>query len=589
LAGAPAQAERKPEPREGWQAEVRLLVTSEGRDPAGLVAGRDLALAAPLGHGLDLPHGVLLDDHLSQEARAGIDEEAIRRLSAWREELDGVLTVDEVRLAFVWEVELLAEVFLAGVRVVRGVGTALAGAPPRRLACEGLPPDELECLQRELSRVGVDVRASGPPGPPPRYPTATAFPWTVPPWRRVVGGALRTLGVPALPRGRVLYRHYPPLIRVFERLLAEPDLAPVLDPLGLPLELGARRLARAALTGGWAGHPGWMARRRSRHQVRRALEAAADRSDDQDPIGRLLHHRGLSLLRQRGQETPAYSGRLRRTLASHKARLVLLPFDSPPEARLVLEPAKRAGVPTLVVQHGAPYPPGNDPDRSTADRVAVWSEHDLRELGERAPGAEVIGNPAAPAGVRPRRPGNGRTVILVDGIRRLSARVDWRVGLRHVDAALAALERARPGTTAVIRPHPAEFEPEVFLRPAQGHPGVDAVVDTTSTIAELAEQTDLCVAAVSTAALQLGVAGVPVICLNVSGAPTPWPLDGSGDVPLAHDSEELTRLMDQVLASPGVPGQGELAESLGMAPEALERLVALVRRAAGRHTDRRHA
>ena len=64
----------------------------------------------PLSHGLDLPEGVLLDDHLPQDVRADLDREALTRLADWRRGADPALTFDGACVPHVWEVELLAEV-----------------------------------------------------------------------------------------------------------------------------------------------------------------------------------------------------------------------------------------------------------------------------------------------------------------------------------------------------------------------------------------------------------------------------------------------------------------------------------------------
>ena len=91
-----------------WDDVVRLRLTSANVDPTALELGRDLVLDAPRAQACSLPLGVLLDDLLSAEARAEIDERAILEFRSWRERRDGELTIDGVCLPHIWEVELLA-------------------------------------------------------------------------------------------------------------------------------------------------------------------------------------------------------------------------------------------------------------------------------------------------------------------------------------------------------------------------------------------------------------------------------------------------------------------------------------------------
>ena len=86
----------------------------------------------------------------------------------------------------------------------------------------------------------------------------------------------------------------------------------------------------------------------------------------------------------------------------------------------------------------------------------------------------------------------------------MSALIDSRVSIRHVDTALRALAKEMPGTEVVIRPHPAEHEPEIFGCLADSHRTIRVIVDAESSIAALIEAADLCVGAVSTATLQAG-------------------------------------------------------------------------------------
>ena len=313
--------------------------------------------------------------------------------------------------------------------------------------------------------------------------------------------------------------------------------------------------------------------------MRAAVARLRGRSSEDD-LDKLLADRALTLIEHRAAETPAFARRLGKAFGSASLRLAVLPYDSPPETRVVVEAARAAGVPALVVQHGFGQPEPNDPDKTQADAVAVWSDWDRQNLAGTVRGEiAVTGNPGA-AGLRaaPRVPADrGRTLVLVEYISRLSLRADNRTAFRHVHAALEALASARPGTTAILRPHPADHAPATFALAARDHKELNVAVDESSLIETLVAECDLCVAAVSTAALQAGLAGLPVVLLNVTGAPSPWPFDEGGPIPLATSADELAQAISSLLSSNVVAGQARMAEALGVRDDAVERVLDAIR------------
>ena len=371
------------------------------------------------------------------------------------------------------------------------------------------------------------------------------------------------------------------LLPLFERLAKIDGLGPVVVPASLP-HVGRSRLVRSALDAGWIGHPNAVDRLRSQRQVRAALGAALDAPQPTDPLDRLLDSRAISMLEQRAGDTLAVVDRMRRAFRSSCLKLAVLPFDSPPEARSVIQAARDAGIPTLVVQHGFAGEP-RDPDKSLATAAAVWSEADVLRLRDRTTCTVVrTGNPGPTDVTRllrdpPKPRASGKTIVLVEYPSRLSTRIDNRVSVQHVNAALRALAAVRPGTVVTIRPHPAEHEPEIFAAAAPRYYELDVRVDTQSSIDDLIASADLLVGAVSTATLQAAAAGVSVIFLNVSGSAAPWPFDGSTQVPIAGGAQELAGLIPGVLSSEDVPGRPELLEALGVDADAVDNVIALIR------------
>ena len=74
------------------------------------------------------------------------------------------VTIDGVCLPHIWEVELLAEVFLPETRVVVGLQAALGKQAVRQVVCEGLDEGRLAALRWALEPGGVVVSTTGSAG-----------------------------------------------------------------------------------------------------------------------------------------------------------------------------------------------------------------------------------------------------------------------------------------------------------------------------------------------------------------------------------------------------------------------------------------
>ena len=130
------------------------------RESPGLVGGprprlpasrRGLMLEIPREHGAALPHGVLLDDLLSLGDRVALDREAIQRLAGWSSTVEPALTFGGVSLAQVWEVELLAEVFLPRFASYEGFRSPWrAGTSPQSI-CRGWTRDGARACRLSLA------------------------------------------------------------------------------------------------------------------------------------------------------------------------------------------------------------------------------------------------------------------------------------------------------------------------------------------------------------------------------------------------------------------------------------------------------
>jgi hypothetical protein len=528
-------------------APVRLYRDTAGVDPATLRPGADLVLDPLPEHGLALPHGVAVDDHLDPAERLRADHEALAALAAWRAAHGPALTVDGTDLGFVWEVELRAQCFLPAARL----RLALEAAGITDVTGAGLGTD----LLGTVADAGVTVHGYGAPtvvAPPPRP--------TIPLMTQLVGRST----IPPRVRGDVLAMSYWQLEPVWERLAAGAQVRLVPGGLVLP-GVGRGTALRTAARNGWSGHPSQAARRRSARRLAAALDGAAAPTDALDRAAR-------SVLRRWAGETLARADHWRRVMASGRLQVAVLPFDSPDASRVAIAAAHAAGVTTLVVQHGFDALLG-DPDKTVARHVALWSEHDVAPLRAHTDAQlHVTGNPggvrlaggAVEAAGDPRR-----AIVLVEYPSRMSARLDARIGLRHVDAALALLERDRPGTDVVVRPHPSDPAPGSYLPLGAGR-DLRVSVDQATPIEPLLGTAGLCVGALSTATLQSAALGVPTVFLDVSGIDRPWPFDGAPD--------GLPRVIGGQGSLDAVPEAPRAAarEALGARADATERVAELI-------------
>jgi hypothetical protein len=520
-------------------------------------------------HGASLPHGTAIDDYLGASTRIAVDEEARERYRRWRVNRSRALTVEGVDLTHIWELEMMAECFLPAARLVHGLPLAIQAVRPSHLVAsdldKGLIP--LIGLIAETAQVTAVEDAKAAP-PRRRLPRAQAS---------LPAAVADTIGVPSRVRGEVMCIPYWPLYPAITSLAAGANgLQPVAARV-LLAGLGPRTAAGIAMRGGWAGLPGRRSRQISRTSIAAALQSAGA-SAIEDPLEAAFDSHALTTLGRLAVDTLAHVWQARRGISGSRVRLGLVPYDSDAHARMLLGVLREQGVPTLLVQHGFPARQG-DPDMHTADHLAIWCEHERSLAPERDPATvTVTGNPGAQhlAGrVRRRHRQCRRSVVLVDYPGRLTARIDDRVGVRHVATALQALALARPGTAVVIRPHPSDRAPAAYAKLARGHRDLRVEIDTGTPIESLLESADLCVGSLSTGTLQGCALGVPTVFLDVAGIERPWPFDGSA-LAGCTDAEGLAEAVALALSSEEVAGRNEALDALGVRPDAVERVLDLV-------------
>jgi hypothetical protein len=244
-----------------------LSVWHGGSPGADAIAGRDLVLEVPLEHGLVLPRGAALDDHLDESSRVLVDETARERFERWRASRVDALTVDGLDLIALCELELVAQCFAPAARVEIGLPPALDAARAHRLVLRaaGTADGMAAVLGAVASGAGVAVESE-------QAVEGPTLQWRVAP---VAARAAAAVGFPARIRGQVVCVPYWILTPVFERLLDRAaETTPIAAGIVLP-GLDRRSMLRVALRGGWMGHAGARSRRVARTLVERAVRLAA--------------------------------------------------------------------------------------------------------------------------------------------------------------------------------------------------------------------------------------------------------------------------------------------------------------------------
>jgi len=298
-----------------------------------------------------------------------------------------------------------------------------------------------------------------------------------------------------------------------------------------------------------------------------------------DPLDAAIDAHALEILWRIAGETLAHVWHARRALAGGSIRLGMVPFDGEERARMLLVAMDAAGIPSLLVQHGFLEREGGTPEMATASHLAIWSDRDRPVLSDRDPlTVTVTGNPGAAhlAGRAPARPTScGRSIVLVDYAGRVTARADSRVSMRHVATALDALAAVRPGTRAVIRPHPSDLYPDAYLELVPARGALEVEVDTETAIEPLLASGDLCIGSLSTATLQACALGVPTVVLDVAGIERAWPFC-KGALSVGGQADELADAIAAALVSREIAGRDAALDALGARADATESVVDLV-------------
>jgi hypothetical protein len=249
-------------------------------------------------------------------------------------------------------------------------------------------------------------------------------------------------------------------------------------------------------------------------------------------------------------------GRVRRALLSGGVGAVLLPFDGPPEARLVLRVAQALQIPTLVINDGWK---GDDYQQEgmAADRALAWSSSIARDYYRRRRHGHptlITGNPRSDeVSRRPRRApplvGEFLSSVLVGSFTFSPSDLNCRRSdperfLEEVLDGIAASRRAR-GAHVLVKLHPAD-RPDSYRDALERFAELDLELRCQGDVIDLFGEADVYITTYSTSLLEAAAVGLlPVYYrVNQQRLHAPFADDERMAARTAASSQELAALLD---------------------------------------------
>lgn len=216
---------------------------------------------------------------------------------------------------------------------------------------------------------------------------------------------------------------------------------------------------------------------------------------------------------------------VRRALLAGRVGAVLVPFEGPPEARLVLRVAQALEIPTLMINDGWR---GDEHlrDGMDADRALAWSTSIARNyFARRRHGHPTIvtGNPRSDEARRHSRrtPSTSRSLsrVLVGSLAFSPSDLNCRRSdperfLADVLEGISSSDRASKAHV-VVKLHPAD-RPDNYQLALEGFPDLDLEIRLRGDVLDLFEEADLYVTTYSTSLLEAAAFGLPVVYYRVN-------------------------------------------------------------------------
>ena len=241
----------------------------------------------------------------------------------------------------------------------------------------------------------------------------------------------------------------------------------------------------------------------------------------------------------------------RRELRRWRSDAVLVPYDTPPDARLLMRVAHELGIPSFVISDGFK---GDDFSREgmATDVALAWSAGLRDRFFRRRPDgtAVITGNPAAdhPRQIRARRSAPVSQILVgsftfspIDlNCRRSDAERYLADVLEGIGHSSVAIDRV------VIKLHPADVT-DHYREILERHSGLPLEIVASGDVNDLLERFDLYIATYSTSLIEAVARGIPVMYYRVNRQHLHPPFRGDPFISLrtASSPDEVTRLLDR--------------------------------------------
>ncbi|MHB8897218.1 MAG: glycosyltransferase family protein [Thermoguttaceae bacterium] len=243
--------------------------------------------------------------------------------------------------------------------------------------------------------------------------------------------------------------------------------------------------------------------------------------------------------------------------------LLVMDEDATPMKRIALAVARRHGVRSFVVQHGAPVARfGFAPleadgifawGRSTLEQLERWDVPSDRVFLTGSPSHDQLWQQLARVRRAGARPGRSPRILLLATVPPRDRRpdlIEMNMNTRSygemVEAAFAAAE-AIPAATLVVKPHPRTKSDPILEAAVARHPGLCVETVGSGSLADSLVGIDCVLSCLSSAGVEATLADVPVIQLVPRGAGQILPADRWGLFGSASDARQLLPLVNDAL------------------------------------------
>jgi glycosyltransferase involved in cell wall biosynthesis len=227
----------------------------------------------------------------------------------------------------------------------------------------------------------------------------------------------------------------------------------------------------------------------------------------------------LALAERYGRYVNAFAVALERELRQNAVRAVLVPFDTPAQARLVVRVAQKMGIPTFVLNDG--YKADDiQQEGMTADVAFAWSEA-IRDcyFSRRANSAVVTGNPhsAYLPRIASRRHRRRRVLVGAHSFSPIDLNCGRSDAERFLEEVLEGIAAAHGhlDPCVVAKLHPSDA-PSYYRTILQRYSQLAVELRSDGDVIDLFDDCDVYVATYSTSLLEAIGAGLPVIYYRVN-------------------------------------------------------------------------